>query len=103
MTALVLMMIVAALATGLAMEAYKKVARKDRASAWESRLVALVPSTLFGFVLWRTVDFTTLSPYLVQSAWMMVPCTLAVYILQLPACMKLWKPLLKRWLDRRLK
>ena len=103
MTALVLMMIVAALATGLAMEAYKKVARKDRASAWESRLVALVPSTLFGFVLWRTVDFTALSPYLVQSAWMMVPCTLAVYILQLPACMKLWKPLLKRWLDRRLK
>lgn len=101
MTILVLMVLSTALATGLVMEVYKKVVRRDRASDWEARLVALVPSALFGFVVWHLVDWPTLSPYLVETPWLVVPCTLVVYILQLPACMRLWKPLLKRWLKRR--
>lgn len=101
MTALVLTVLSTALATGLVMEAYKKLVRRDKASAWEARLVALAPSTLFGFVVWSVVDWPALSPYLVETPWLVVPCTLVVYILQLPACMRLWKPLLRRWLKRR--
>ena len=88
---------------GLVMEAYKKVVRKDSAGLWEIRAVALVLSTASGLVMTFVVDAGALSPMLVDSLWLAVPYTIVVYLLQLPACMKVWKPLLKKWMARRLK
>lgn len=86
---------------GLLMEAYKKLLRRNAAGVWEVRGVALAVSMLSGLVLSAVIEAPALSPVLTGSAWTAVPYGIVVYVLQLPACMKVWKPLLRRWLERR--
>lgn len=87
---------------GLLMEAYKKVIRKDKAQVWEIRTVAFVLSGVLAVLTWRITDVTSLSPYLTGTPWMIITYTIVIYLLQLPACMHVWKPLLKKWLKGNL-
>ena len=88
---------------GLIMEAYKKVLRKDKAAVWEIRLIAFALSLIAGGLMTLMIDAPTLAPMLVDSPWLTIPYILITYLLQLPACMKVWKPILRKWMDRRLK
>lgn len=102
MTAYILILLAFAIFIGFAMESYKKLIRRDKAAIWEIRLVALILSGLLGAVTWRITNVTELSPYLTGTPWMIIPYTILIYILQKPACMKFWKPILKKWLEKQV-
>lgn len=87
---------------GLAMELYKKPVRKDRAGEAEIKLVAMACSALLGFVTYKVASIATLSDSLVSTPYLVVLYTVAIYLLQLPACMTFWKPLLKRFMENRI-
>ena len=82
---------------GLLMETYKKVVRNDHAALWEIRLVALILSAAFGYVAFEIDTFQVASsPYLILAY------TIIIYLLQLPACQKIWKPLIKKMMEKNL-
>ena len=86
---------------GLAMELYKKSLRRDRAKETEVRLVAIACSALLAFVTYRVAPATTPAGELNSTPYLVVLYTVAIYLLQLPACMAFWKPLLKRFIQRK--
>jgi hypothetical protein len=86
---------------GLAMELYKKTLRKDKAGELEIKGVALSCSAVLGFVTFRIVAGTGLDGGLNPNGYLIVLYTIAIYLLQLPACMAFWKPLLKRFMERK--
>ena len=86
--------------TGLVVEVYKKQLRKDKSGVLENKLVALCLSFLFGFVSYKAVSVTGLPSVFVKS-WALIPVfSVAIYLMQLPACMEIWKPVVKRWIGR---
>lgn len=95
-------MLALAAAIGLFMETYKKVIRKDNAKVWEIRLIAAVLSVLAGVVMWAVVDEAVLSTYLTDTPFLIVPYAVIEYILQLPACMSFWKPILKKYIEKKV-
>lgn len=88
---------------GLVMELYKKTLRKDKANEGEVRLVAMALSVGLGFVLYKVSDPTVLPDGLSFSPWITVIYGILVYVLQLPACMKIWKPIVKDIIERKAK
>ena len=100
---IVLMLIFLAFATfvGLVMDIYKKSIRKDKASVWEIRDVAFALSAIFGTVAWLITDAHLLTQMLKVTPWNIIPFTVIVYLLQLPACMSVWKPILKRIAEKK--
>lgn len=86
---------------GLAMELYKKTIRKDRARELEIRSVALCSSALFGYATFRLVAGTENGGGLNDTHFLAVLYTVVIYLLQLPACMAIWKPLVKRFMERK--
>jgi hypothetical protein len=86
---------------GLAMELYKKTLRKDKAGELEIKGVALCCSALLGFVTFRILAGTGLDGGLNPNGYLTVLYTITIYLLQLPACMAFWKPLLKRFMERK--
>lgn len=100
MTLIFSMLLLFAAFTGFLMETYKKGVRKDKAGVWEIRLVAAFWSFLYGLLTWACTDASVLDGVAVNTPWLIVPYTVAVYLLQKPACMKVWKPLLKKWMER---
>jgi hypothetical protein len=88
---------------GLVMEVYKKTIRKDRANEGEVRLVAMAFSAFMGYVLFRVIDPDFLPDGVRFNAWVSVIYAICVYVLQLPACMKIWKPILKDFIERKAK
>ena len=101
MIVLVLIFLAFAAFVGLLMEIYKKSIRKDNASIWEIRGVAFALSTLFGTVAWLITDAHMLAQMLKDTPWNIIPFTVIVYLLQLPACMSVWKPILKRIAEKK--
>lgn len=101
MIVLILIFLAFAAFVGLMMEVYKKNIRKDKASVWEIRGVALALSALFGMAAWLTVDAHLLAEPLKDTPWNIIPFTVIVYLLQLPACMAVWKPILKRIAEKK--
>lgn len=101
MIVLVLIFLAFAAFVGLLMEIYKKSIRKDNASVWEIRGVAFALSTLFGTVAWLITDAHMLTQMLKDTPWNIIPFTVIVYLLQLPACMSVWKPILKRIAEKK--
>ena len=101
MIVLVLIFLAFAAFVGLLMEIYKKGIRKDRASVWEIRGVAFALSALFGTVAWLITDAQMLAEMLKDTPWNIIPFTVIVYLLQLPACMSVWKPILKRIAEKK--
>ncbi len=86
---------------GLVMELYKKGLRRDRASENEIKLVALACSALLGYVTVRIVAGTGMDGGLNPTPYLVVLYTIAIYLLQLPACMAFWKPLVKKFMERK--
>ena len=101
MIVLVLIFLAFAAFVGLVMEIYKKSIRKDKASVWEIRGVAFALSALFGTVAWLITDAQMLAEMLKDTPWNIIPFTVIVYLLQLPACMSVWKPILKRIAEKK--
>jgi Ca2+/Na+ antiporter len=86
---------------GLVMELYKKSLRRDRASENEIKLIALACSALLGYVTFHIVAGTGMDGGLNPTPYLVVLYTVAIYLLQLPACMAFWKPLVKKFIKRK--
>ncbi|MDD4011821.1 MAG: hypothetical protein PHI83_06715 [Sphaerochaetaceae bacterium] len=89
MIAMVVILLGFALFVWLAKEPYKKFIRKDRSSILENRLVPFALSAIFGWVCFLVLDASALPEEIRFSPALIVVFTVLVYILQLPACMKL--------------
>lgn len=101
---MILMIILLAFAffIGLVMELYKKKIRKDKATTIENRIVAFLLSGIFGFLFYKVSAISLLQKGLRDTPWLIVPYAIIIYILQRPVCMSFWKPLLKKWMERKL-
>ena len=98
---LLLVLLAFAFFIGLVMELYKKLIRKDKASDIENRLVAFGLSVVFGLVSFLVFDSSAFPDEFRATPWLTVVFTVTIYILQLPACMQVWKPLLKRAVEKK--
>ena len=87
---------------GLAMELYKKTIRKDRARELEIRTVALCASALFGYITFAAVAGSPIDEGLNNTPLVIVLYTVVIYLLQLPACMAVWKPLVRQFLEKKV-
>jgi len=89
---------------GLVVEIYKKYIRKDKAHVWENRLVAFILSVGFGYVMYKVFPISYMSgTYTEPSIFDAVAYAVAIYVLQLPACLAIWKPLVKEFMARKMK
>jgi len=86
---------------GLVMELYKKNLRCDRASENEIKLVALACSAALAYVTYRVVPASTPAGDLNSTPYLVVLYTVAIYLLQLPTCMAVWKPLVKKFMEKK--
>jgi hypothetical protein len=86
---------------GLVMELYKKSLRRDRASENEIKLIALTCSAALAYVTYRVAPASTPAGELNSTPYLVVLYTIAIYLLQLPACMAFWKPLVKRFIQEK--
>ena len=87
---------------GLVMELYKKTLRKDKAKELEIKLVAMMCSAVFGFVTFNIVPSTAINGEIHQNNYFIVLYVITIYLLQLPACMAIWKPLIKRLMEKKI-
>ena len=87
---------------GLAMELYKKSLRHDKAAENEIKLVALACSAVLAYVTYRVAPASTPAGELNSTPYLVVLYTVAIYLLQLPACMAFWKPLVKRFIQGKI-
>ena len=86
---------------GLVMELYKKSLRREKAGEHEIKLVALACSTLLAYVTYQVAPASTPAGELNSTPYLVVLYAVAIYLLQLPACMAFWKPLLKRFMEKK--
>ena len=100
---LALILFVFAFFIGLVMELYKKKIRKDKAGDWENMGVAFTLSFILGFLFFRIVVTIETINTITTTPLLIIPSSILIYILQRPVCMSFWKPLLKKWIERRLK
>jgi TRAP-type uncharacterized transport system fused permease subunit len=84
---------------GLVMELYKKSLRRDRASENEIKLVAIACSATLAYVTYQVAPASTPTGELNSTPYLVVLYTVAIYLLQLPACMAFWKPLVKKFME----
>ena len=98
MTILLLILLAFSVFTGLVMEFYKKKIRKDKADSSEISMVAWSFSVLFGIV---TFMVTPTPPELTRTWLLILLYSVLIHLFQLPACQAVWKPILKRWLERK--
>lgn len=103
MIVLISILFVFAFFIGLLMELYKKRIRKDKALDWENWIAAFVLSSVAGCIFYGIAMDADAFSALPQTSLMVIPSTLIIYILQRPACMSFWKPLLKKWMRRKLR
>jgi len=86
---------------GLVMELYKKSLRRDRVSENEIKLVAIACSAILAYVTYQVAPASTPVGDLKATPYLVVLYTVAIYLLQLPACMAFWKPLVKKFMERK--
>ncbi|MCK9330689.1 MAG: hypothetical protein M0Q94_12515 [Candidatus Cloacimonetes bacterium] len=98
---LLLMLIGFSFFVGLVMEFYKKYIRKNRTTELENRIVALILSIIFGVVIFFSITVTALPDEMKYTPLLIILFTVAIYSLQYPACMAVWKPLVRKWLERK--
>lgn len=99
---LVIAVFVFAAFIGLVMEVYKKKIRKDRAGDWENIIIAFLLSGVFGFISYRIAEATGFITTYGGTPFLIIPFTILIYILQRPVCLSFWKPLLKKWMEKKL-
>ena len=86
---------------GLVMELYKKSLRCDKASETEIKLVAIACSAILAYVTYQIAPASTPVGDLKATPYLVVLYTVSIYLLQLPACMAFWKPLVKKFMERK--
>ena len=86
---------------GLVMELYKKGLRRDGAGENEIKLIALACSALLGYVTFRIVAGTGMDGDLTPTPYLVVLYTIVIYLLQITACMAFWKPLVKKFMEKK--
>lgn len=86
----------------LLVEIYKKYIRKDKSYVLENKAVALLLSAVFATVLYFIFDMSELfKAGITASPYIIVAYTVCLYLLQKPACMAYWKPLLKKIFEKK--
>jgi hypothetical protein len=100
---LVIIILVYAGFIGLAMELYKKVIRKNKSSVVEIRLLALVLSIIFSIFVYKIISINDIFEEINNTLYIIILYSALIYLLQLPSCMKIWKPLLKDLIERKIK
>lgn len=89
---------------GLIVEIYKKYIRKGNTHNWENRLVAFVFSFGLGYVMYRVFPISSIAGTMTEpSVFDALAYGAAIYVLQLPACLAIWKPLVKEFMARKMK
>lgn len=98
MRILLLVVIAFSVFVGLIMEFYKKKVRRDKADTSEISMVSWSFSVLFGIV---TFMITPTPPEL-KSTWLLALLySVLIHLFQLPACQAVWKPILRKWIERK--
>lgn len=101
MTILLLILLAFSVFVGLVMEFYKKIIRKDKAEEAEITTVAWAFSVLFAIVTYLITSRNALPEELVYSPLLMLLYAVLIRLFQLPACQAIWKPILKKWIERK--
>ena len=101
MTILLLILLAFSVFVGLVMEFYKKIIRKDKAGEPEITTVAWAFSVLLGIVTYLITSKSALPEELVYSPLLMFLYSVLIRLFQLPACQAIWKPILKKWIERK--
>ena len=101
MTILLLILLAFSVFTGLVMEFYKKKLRKDKADSGEISMVSWAFSVLFAIVTYLITSCNALPEELVYSPLLILLYSVLIHLFQLPACQAVWKPILKKWIERK--
>ena len=101
MKILLLILIAFSVFVGLVMEFYKKNLRKDKANTAEITSVAWAFSVLFGIVTYLITSDSALPKELASSPLLILLYSVLIRLFQLPACQAIWKPILKKWAERK--
>ena len=101
MKTLLLILIAFSVFTGMIMELYKKKVRKDKADEHEVGMVAWAFSVLFGIVTFMITDAGALPDGVQRTPLLILLFSVLIYLFQLPACQAVWKPVLKKWIERK--
>ena len=101
MTILLLILLAFSVFTGLVMEFYKKKIRKDKAEWSEISMVSWAFSVLFGIVTYLLTSRNALPEELVYSPLLIMLYSVLIHLFQLPACQAVWKPVLRKWIERK--
>ncbi len=97
----VLVLLAFSVFVGLLSELYKKVIRKDMASEWEIKMVAFAFSVIFGCVSFFVLGEKALPEGVVYTPLVIVLFSVLIYLFQLPSCQAVWKPIVKRMLEKK--
>ena len=100
---LIIMILVYSGFIGLVMEIYKKIIRKNIAKILEIRILAFLLSALFSFFVYKIVPINIVFEGINNTPYIIIFYTVLIYLLQLPSCMKIWKPMLKDIIERKIK
>ena len=101
MKILLLILLAFSVFVGLVMEFYKKKVRKDKADSFEITMVAWAFSVLFGIVTFMITSAIALPDELKYSPLLILLYAVLIHLFQLPACQAIWKPVLKKWIERK--
>lgn len=101
MKILMLILIAFSVFVGLVMEIYKKKIRRDKADSHEITMVAWAFSVLFGIITFFITDTSALPQGITRTPLLVVLFAVLIHLFQLPACQAVWKPVLKKWIERR--
>lgn len=98
----VLVLLAFSVFVGLLSELYKKVIRKDTATEWEIKMVAFAFSVIFGCLSFLVLGEDALPDGVIYTPFVIVLFSVLIYLFQLPACQAVWKPLVKKLLERKV-
>lgn len=99
---LIAVILLSAVFVGFVMETYKKFVRDNKASAIETRVVAFLLSVVAGFVCYEVIDLTTITTAIKDTMLVALIYGVAIYIGQYEACMKVWKPIVRQWIEKKI-
>ena len=101
MKLITLILIAFSVFVGLVMELYKKKIRKDKADIFEIGMVAWAFSVLFGIITYLITGEAAMPEGIIHTPLLFVLYAVLIYLFQLPACQAVWKPILKKWIERK--
>jgi len=101
MKILLLILIAFSVFVGLVMEFYKKIIRKDKAGEPEITAVAWSFSVLFGIITFFITSDSALPDELIYTPLLILLYSVLIHLFQLPACQAIWKPALKKVIERK--